>query len=810
MDSGSTDSMIAIVKFFNPVASASQKVVILVNDSNFLAWKKHVLLVIKIHRLHSYIDGLFTIPPRMLTSDDGVSVENLAFIHYVQQDFAFSMWLLSTVSASLHNRLIRSSSFTFELWQMLTRIFGTQSATKAMCYRSLLYNFKKNDLFVSAYLAGIKHFYDSLASCNQYVSLAEQQLEIVNGLSSEFDHIVSIITTSQVPFDLQGITTTLLDAEARQQSWSWSCTIWGDVATIMPDLWQDGSRCSLNEVFCPPLSYESFFSELYPPGSHFVPSTVYQPTFHPFVVSNEGTPTALQASVASTTTTSSVVTDPLWYPIVLLSTSSNEFAFTAFNNSAPSPFVSRPVAADLVVLESIVKITRWHQRLGHPSTNVLNHLLSACNISTLHTIVSSLCNACALGKSHKLPFKYATSVYSIVETGLVLLAQASLPLSYWVDAFISTVYLMNLLPTKSLHGLSPMEKLFNKQPDYKSLKVGYKYVDKIGRVYISRHVQFDEGVFPYARLSSIPPVTNFDTSRSLATLPVIIMLSHVAPPPSLDNTTIGFTMSPSVAVYIESSQPPPSTNSNVFADNDLSLNPSIPDAQNTSSSDLVPHLSPSNTHHMFTKSKAGIFKPKTKKNPNESVACNKVRLIPQGFSQIVGMDYHETFSPVVKANTKYAQELLDKAGMRNSKLISTPMVSSPTLSSLVGSPLHDGTKYRKIVGAVNLIRFSDVDWASSLEDHKSTSEFCIYLGNNLIGWSSKKQGVVSRSTSEAEYRSLANATAEITCVSSSESVLYARVKHVEHDIYFVRDKVLDGRLQVNYVFGHDQVTDKFF
>lgn len=65
-----------------------------------------------------------------------------------------------------------------------------------------------------AYLSSIKHLCDSLASCNQHVSLEEHQSTIINGLPPEFDHVVSILTTSQVPFDLQGITTTLLDAEA--------------------------------------------------------------------------------------------------------------------------------------------------------------------------------------------------------------------------------------------------------------------------------------------------------------------------------------------------------------------------------------------------------------------------------------------------------------------------------------------------------------------------------------------------------------------------------------------------------------------
>lgn len=93
----------------------------------------------------------------------------------------------------------------------------------------------------------------------------------------------------------------------------------------------------------------------------------------------------------------------------LLPTPSNEFAFTAFNNSAPSS----PVPTDLVVSENTTKLTTWHQRLGHPSTHVLSSVLCAYNINLSRSTISSLFNTCALGKSHKLPFKSATSVYFV-------------------------------------------------------------------------------------------------------------------------------------------------------------------------------------------------------------------------------------------------------------------------------------------------------------------------------------------------------------------------------------------------------------
>lgn len=56
---------------------------------------------------------------------------------------------------------------------------------------------------------------------------------------------------------------------------------------------------------------------------------------------------------------------------------------------------------------------------------------------------------------------------------------------------------------------------------------------------------------------------------------------------------------------------------------------------------------------------------------------------------------------------------------------------------------------------------SAVDWASDPNDRRSTSGVCVYYGSNLVSWLSKKQQVVSRSSIEAEYRSLVVAVSEI-------------------------------------------------
>jgi membrane-bound inhibitor of C-type lysozyme len=74
--------------------------------------------------------------------------------------------------------------------------------------------------------------------------------------------------------------------------------------------------------------------------------------------------------------------------------------------------------------------------------------------------------------------------------------------------------------------------------------------------------------------------------------------------------------------------------------------------------------------------------------------------------------------------------------------------------------LDIGLRIRKsnstLVGA-----FSDADKAGSIDDKCSAGGFAIYLGSNLIWWSARKQATVSRSSTEVEYKDMANATAEV-------------------------------------------------
>ena len=147
--------------------------------------------------------------------------------------------------------------------------------------------------------------------------------------------------------------------------------------------------------------------------------------------------------------------------------------------------------------------------------------------------------------------------------------------------------------------------------------------------------------------------------------------------------------------------------------------------------------------------------------------------------------------------------------------------------------LHLGISFRP--SPLTLSAFTDADWAGDPDDHRSTSSFLVYLGPNPITWSAKKQLTVSRSSTELEYRALALATAEVcwlrtllkdlgvfiseapilwcdnisTLAIASNPAFHARIKHIEVDFHFVRERVLHKDLTLKFVSTLDQLVDIF-
>ncbi|XP_042752734.1 secreted RxLR effector protein 161-like [Lactuca sativa] len=150
----------------------------------------------------------------------------------------------------------------------------------------------------------------------------------------------------------------------------------------------------------------------------------------------------------------------------------------------------------------------------------------------------------------------------------------------------------------------------------------------------------------------------------------------------------------------------------------------------------------------------------------------------------------------------------------------------------IKTTLHYGVQFKR-EPSCKLMGFCDADNAGDLNTRRSTTGYVFMLGSSIISWSSKRQPTVSLSTTEAEYRAVAMAAQECTwlvqllknlnqevdysipllCNNTSSIKLaenptfHARTKHIEVHYRFIKEKVLMGEIDLQYVKTTKLVAD---
>ncbi|XP_027351111.1 uncharacterized protein LOC113862195 [Abrus precatorius] len=239
---------------------------------------------------------------------------------------------------------------------------------------------------------------------------------------------------------------------------------------------------------------------------------------------------------------------------------------------------------------------------------------------------------------------------------------------------------------------------------------------------------------------------------------------------------------------------------------------------------------------------------------------------------------------------KYAEEIIDRAGMSSCMSSPTLVNTNAKVGTTSSAPYEDPTLYRSLTGALqyltftrqdisyavqqvclymhdprvdhmqalkrviqylqgtldlglhlnssstsSLVSYTDADWGGCPNTRRSTSGYCVFLGDNLVSWSSKRQSTLSRSSAEAEYRGVANVVSEscwlrnllleLHCLVTKATIVYCdnisgiylsgnpmqhrRTKYIEMDIHFVREKVARGQVRVLHVPSRYQIANIF-
>lgn len=254
----------------------------------------------------------------------------------------------------------------------------------------------------------------------------------------------------------------------------------------------------------------------------------------------------------------------------------------------------------------------------------------------------------------------------------------------------------------------------------------------------------------------------------------------------------------------------------------------------------------------------------------------------------LGIEVSRNESGILLNQRKYILDLLRDTGMEDCKPALFPLPRNLNLSTQNGPPLEDPEIYRRLIGKLlylNMTRpdisfavqqlsqflqapaqthlsaalhvlkylrgtinlgifysasndlaltaYCDADWGSCPFSAKSLTGYAIFLGDSLISWKTKKQKTTSKSTCEAEYRSMSYTTSELIWLEglladlhvkipqpidlfcdniaakylAENQVFQERTKHLKIDCHFVRDYVVSGFIKILHVRSALQLAD---
>jgi len=258
----------------------------------------------------------------------------------------------------------------------------------------------------------------------------------------------------------------------------------------------------------------------------------------------------------------------------------------------------------------------------------------------------------------------------------------------------------------------------------------------------------------------------------------------------------------------------------------------------------------------------------------------------------LSLEVHSTTTSIFLHQHKYIQELIALVGLQEGRSVDTPLEVNVKYRRDEGDFLYDPSLYRQLVKSLNyltitrpdisfaiqqvsqfiqapthlhlrlavvhrivrylhgtsarglfflqdspirLVAYSDVDWAGCSDTRRSIIGWCVFLGNSLVSWKSKKQHRVSKSSTESEYRAMSFACSEIIWLRgllgelgfpqveltplhadntsviqiAANPVFHERTKHIEVDCHSIRETYDARVISLPHISTTLQIVDVF-
>ncbi|KAB2608352.1 hypothetical protein D8674_011520 [Pyrus ussuriensis x Pyrus communis] len=530
-------------------------------------------------------------------------------------------------------------------------------------------------------------------------------------------------------------------------------------------------------------------------------------------------------------------------------------------------FVTRdPVA----YFGKMVKSDIWHQRLGHPAHDVVAAMLRQSKV--LHKLdkTYSTCISCIRGKMSRIPFPVRndscpTPVKSVEGFRYYVLFVDEYTRFTWIFpmcnksdvfaiflkfyAFIHTQFGLTIKGLQTDGGGEYTSKRFTSFLAAKGYALGYKgvicYDQQSKKCIISRHVIFEESIFPARLGPSHSGVASAETVNQTSSVVIPFPIPMRSTRGQVEHSQIPF---PQNHIYADSSAS--TSNGSYSTTSDTPTPPPLlPVLDPTQLQVLLPlseHSSSTDSHvlpvhqpplpRIQTRLQTGAI---SRKNYAAYLATFPELNSLQILESCSDMSCSGSITSACPGVFSFLADITEPEEPKTFRAASCKSEWQHAMQEEYNAlkaqgTLEYGLNYKKSLD-FNLLAYSDSDWAADINTRRSITGFVIYLGDNPISWQSKKQSTVSRSSTEAEYKALAHSAADLFWIRSllkdmhqqilvppvlhcdnlsalalsSNPVFHSKIKHLDTDYHFVREKVQRGDLLVQYIPTEEQVADVF-